>query len=327
MTTPDYDFTPDAVATAVVSKLSPKKYSTAEPEDYRYARKNLADMYGLGVADITWRVNSLAQLWADDHNGIYPSGSEMLQWDIARNSIGSLAAGYGQLPPSFTVVEPDGSWTRWNNDPVQGPTLGATQDTPDFEFLKTGVQSQHLAVIPSADLPAILAGLSPIGQPSGGGGGGGRDPLAFDRRQLAEDATNRWRGLLLEEPDDATLDSLVSDYIGKANAFWMQDAGRLDFDTFVVDQVRATDRHQTLYSKKPEFQSEDEYMGGFRQSVSQFGLGSSAELREVEAGATSGAGLSGFTERVSRTREARLAAGGGFSRQLANQMAQMGDLG
>jgi hypothetical protein len=187
------------------------------------------------------------------------------------------------------------------------------------------IQSFMGPIKPWADWQAIMQSMSPISQPSGGSGSGaGRTPAAFDRAQLTEEATNRWRGLLLEEPDEATLNSLVSDYIAQANAFWMQDGGRLDYDTFVVNRVRAQDRHGYLYEKKPEFQSEAEYMGGFRQTVGQFGLNDRATLRETEAGAHSGAGLAGFGERVSRTSEARLANTGTYSQQFAASMAQTG---
>ena len=148
--------------------------------------------------------------------------------------------------------------------------------------------------------------------------------MAFDRAQLAEQVTERWRSLLLEEPDQATIDSIVSDYISQANAFWMKEAGRLDLDTFIVNRVRATTRYTYLYEKKPDFQSEGEYMQGFKQTTARFGLGSTATLRETEAGAHSGVGLAGFGERVGRTREARLTNAGTYSQRFAASMAQSG---
>jgi len=302
------------------------KYSTSEVEDYGIVRRSFADMYGFTrVSDITWRINSLADVWKDEHNGVYPSSTDFLQWDIAHNSIATFAAGYSNLAPSFTITQPDGTWTRYHNDPVRGPLPSATQNTPDFEFLKTGVQGQHIDVIPEADLPAILAGLSPIAQPrSGSSGGVGRTERTFDRRQLEEAAMERWRGLLLEEPEDDELTTLVSDYIKNANAFWIRESGSLDFDTFVTDRIRQQERHSFLYSKKPGFQSEAEYMGGFRNTVSQFGLSSTGTLRELEAGASSGVGLAGFGERVERSREARTINQGSFSQRLAGSLAQTG---
>ncbi len=329
---PTWDYTNvEDVADAVVSRLKVTRYSTEEPEDYNFVRRSFADLYGFSrVSDLTPRVNALADLWKEEHNNVFPSATELYQWDVAHNSVASFAAGYSHLSPSFTIVQPEGTWTRYHNDPIRGPQAAANQDTPDHELLKTGVPSQHGDVIPEADLPNILAGLSPVRRTTGGGGGGSRvvrDPLVFDRRELESAALERWRGRLLEEPDDSDISQVVSDYIGKANAFWMQEAGRLDFDTFVVDRLESTDRSHFLYEKKPEFQSHEEYMGGFRSTVAQFGINKDATLREIEAGAHSGAGLEGFTERVSRTSEARLANAGAFSQQLANQLSQMGALG
>ena len=326
----EFNYTSDEVADKVVSRLKVTKYSTSEPEDYNFVRRSFADQYGFTrVSDLTPRVNSLAELWKKENNGVYPSATELYQWDVAHNSIGTFAAGYSRLSPSFTIVQPDGTWTRYHNDPIRGPSAAANQDTPDFELLKTGVRSQHGDVIPESDLQNILAGLSPISQPSGGGGGGGtaRDPLVFDRRQLESAALDRWRGRLLEEPEDDVISQVVSDYIGKANAFWMQESGRLDFDTFVVDRIEGTDRSHFLYERKPEFQSHEEYIGGFRSATAKFGINNTATLREIEAGAHAGVGAAGFQERVSKTREARNVDGGGFSRNLANQMAQMGAMG
>jgi hypothetical protein len=304
------------------------KYATARPEDYRHARKSFADQWDLTPSDLTFRINSLADLWKRE-NDIWPRGQELLEWDTAQNSIWTFATGFSQFDLFFGIEAPDGSKTFFTNDPVKGisqdrdifsqaPGVGAAGGDKAAEFIV------GRTVVSEADLPAILAGLSPIRQPSGGGGGVGRKARSFDRRQLSEAATNRWRGLLLEDPEDAVLDRLVSDYITEANAFWVRDSGSLDFDTFVTDRIRAQDRHAFLYGKKPEFQSEAEYMGGFRQTVGQFGLNSRGELRELEAGASSGVGLAGFGERVSRTREARLINQGSFSQRLAGSLANSG---
>ena len=300
------------------------QYSTARPEDYRFARKSFAAQFGVDVSDLTFRVNSLAALWWGQHNKVWPRSSELLQWDVAQNSIWTFATGFSQFDTFFGVQSPEGETTFFYNDPIRG----VTQDKNIFsaapglgdkaaEFIKSRT------VILEADIPAILAGLSPAKRPSGAGGAG-RTARTFDRRQLAEAATDRWRGLLREEAEDAELDSLVTGYIKEANAFWLRESGSLDFDTFVTDRIRTQDRHSFLYSKKPEFQSEAEYMGGFRQTVGQFGLSSRGELRELEAGASSGVGLAGFGERVSRTREARVINQGSFSQRLAGSLAASG---
>ena len=304
----------------------PGKYNAERREDFRFARKSFADQWDLTPSDLDFRINSLAELWRRE-NGVWPRSSELLQWETAQNSIWTYASGWSQFDMFFGIQSPEGETTFYFNDPVKGlsqdrdifsqaPGVGAAGGDKAAEFIA------RRTVIPEADIPAILAGLSPIREPSGRGVG--RKARTFDRRQLSEAATNRWRGLLLEEPEDAELDSLVSDYIAEANAFWVRDSGSLDFDTFVTDRIRTQDRHAFLYGKKPEFQSEAEYMGGFRQTVSQFGLSSAGELRELEAGASSGVGLAGFGERVSRTRESRLINQGSFSQRLAGSLAGSG---
>ena len=305
----------------ILTTPTPPKYATTRPEDYRFVRKSFADQWDLNVSDLTFRINSLAELWREDHGGVWPRGTDLLGWDVAQNSIWTFASGASNLPATITLINDDGSEQRWFNNPVRG--LIPVPAPIDAPFTEEALQARRGAVISAADLPSILAGLSPISQPRGGGGTG-RKARSFDRRQLSEAATNRWRGLLLEEPEDAELDSLVSDYITEANAFWVRDSGSLDFDTFVTDRIRTQDRHAFLYGKKPEFQSEAEYMGGFRQTVSQFGLSSAGELRELESGASSGVGLAGFGERVSRTRESRLINQGSFSQRLAGSLAGSG---
>ncbi len=300
---------------------STPKFSTVSPEDYRTTRSVFADRYGLNVSDVTYRVNTLAAQWFKD-KGSWPSASEMIGWDAANNAIASVALGYTTLGPSFGIRDDTGDTTYYYNDPVFGSM--PTDAAPDFELLRTGVPSARTSNVYNAkDLQTILAQQrSPRG-----GSGSGRAGRAFDKRQLSEALTNRWRGLLLEEPDDSTVSKIVNDYISQANSFWIREAGNLDFDTFIVDKIRTTQRHSDLYRRKPESQSEDEYMSGFQQTAQRFGMNTSATLREVEAGARSGAGLAGFSERVGNTREARLATDGGFSRQIANQMQQMGGLG
>ena len=319
----------DAVSRALTST---PKYSTERPEDYRAARKTFADQYNINVSDITWRVNTLAELWKDE-NGTWPRASEMLGWTTAQNSIYTYASGFSRFDYNFGITADDGTTNYWTNDPIRGLTPdpsplfavpGAAGGGPIGD--KGAMFIAGRDVFAEADLPAILSGFSPArGSGSGGGSGGvGRTPATFDRAQLAEEGTNRWRGLLLEEPTDAEVSSFVSDYITEANAFWMRDAGRLDYDTFITNRIRGQERHTFLYQKKPEFQNEAEYMGGFRQTTAQFGLSRATELREIESGASTGVGLAGFGERVGRSREARTINQGSYSQRFAANMAQSG---
>ena len=322
---------PEPVSVTIASQPS---FSTEERDQYRAVRDWAKDAYGFSsVADLDSRTK-----WAADkfyaENGRWPSATEMWAYQPFHDSLSLLASGGAYMERYFGIREP-GSTTRYfSNNTFEWTELNEA-DSRDAWFLMGGDKTENMMAagwtVPRYtpdQLADILGSLSPIsggvGGSGGGSGGAGRAALAFDRAQLAEEATNRWRGLLLEEPDQATLDSLVGDYISEANAFWMKEAGRLDYDTYVVDRVRSTDRHTFLYDKKPEFQSEAEYMGGFRQTVGQFGFNDRAALRETEAGAHSGVGLAGFGERVGRTSEARLASTGSYSQRFAQSMASSG---
>jgi len=312
-----FDATKEAFAT-------PSTYSSEQRDQYREAQRlavnQIDSQFGKGIvaADLNGRTN-----WAANHyritNGRWPTARELIAYGPYQDSLWTFASGATFFDPIFDIRNEDGSRTTYVNS---GLTWVALDDQGAYWEHENNRRLPEYTIDQVQD---ILQSLSPVSQPSGGSGsGGGRAPAAFDRAQLTEKATDRWRGLLLEEPDEATLTQLVSDYIAQANAFWMQDGGSLDFDTFVVNKVRAQDRHTFLYKKKPDFQSESEYMGGFRQTVSQFGMNDRAALRETEAGAHSGVGLAGFGERVEKTREARLINTGTYSQKFAASMAQTG---
>ena len=307
----------------------PVSYSTDFRDQYREVRSWARDAYGFSsVADLDSRTKWAAEKFKNER-GYWPSATELWSYSSYHETLNLLASGRAYMNPYFGIWNEDGSTTWVENTQFEWREA----DAQTAWFMSGGdlVQNQMTAgFMPdrftTEQLFLMTESMSPISGAggSGGSGGAGREPMAFDRAQLAEEATNRWRGLLLEEPDQATLDSIVGDYISEANAFWMKEAGRLDYDTFVVDRVRATNRHTSLYEKKPEFQSEAEYMGGFRQTVGQFGFNDRAALRETEAGAHSGAGLAGFGERVGRTAEARLASTGSYSQRFAASMADSG---
>lgn len=300
-------------------------YSSEQRDQYRVVRTWAKEAFGFGsVADVDSRTKWAADKFKDEF-GRYPSATELWSYQPYQDTLGLLASGGAYMEPYFGYVDENGG-TQW----VINNGLEWTQPSVGSLLAGTGAigsNLQNLTVHP--DLGAVLASLSPVstggrGGGSRGGGGAGRAEMVFDRAKLAEEVTNRWRGLLLEEPDDATRNKIVNGYITDANGFWMNEAGQLDFDTYVVDKIRAQDRYSFLYEKKPEFQSEAEYMSGFRQTVGQFGMNDRATLREVEAGAHSGAGLQGFGERVSRTAEVRASTGGSYSQRFASTMAQSG---
>ncbi len=306
----------------IVGDKGPPTYSSQRRDDFRQVRQVTKEDFNIPrVADLDSRVNIIAQRFKDANDGRWPSAFELLNYDPYQNSIQVYLSGWSGLPRVVGFRGEDGG-TQWAiNDPIDGPRL------PSIGSLLKGTGGfGNLEDKFIEDLPAVLASLSPIRQPTAGSGsrGAGRAPIVFDENQLADEANERWRGLLLETPDDSELDRLVQDYINDARAFWMKEGGRRDFDTFVVDRIRTTARHSFLYDRKPDFQSEAEYLGGFRQVAGGLGLNASATLREVEAGASTGVGLAGFGERLSGIREVRTANAGAFSQRIAASAGQMG---
>jgi hypothetical protein len=189
------------------------------------------------------------------------------------------------------------------------------QNTPRFES--------------EEELLEAAAGTSPGGGGGGGGGGGaaqGRIAMPFDVEQLKNSATEQWRALLRTEIPESELSKIVADYMDAANAFWIGEAGQLDFQTYILGRIKDTARYNMLYGDKPEFFTDAEWALRYDQAVAQFGINATAGERQVIAGMTSGAGVAGFTERVGRTAEARLAPGrsGNFSQRVASLRSQMG---
>lgn len=311
-------------------------WSSVDPSGWRNFQDYVKGSYGL-TNNTTYksRANKAAAEFYQ-REGRWPSASELAQDQTANRYVYNVAVGYSYLPPSFEV---DGA--IYYNDPYDGPVrIKALEDlnkglgpggidamATEGTRYASGAWRRPDAVYTRDQFLATINSLSPARSSGGGGGGGGRAARAYDRDQLIEAATDRWKGLMLEDPDAAAIGNIVDSFMAKGNSFWMSKGGNLDFDTFIVNKMRDTSRYKTLYRKMDEFQTEEEYMARYRGTVEQFGLNERATKRETEAGLTSGAGLAGFTDRVAKTREARLSNQGGFSQQLAASMSQMGAMG
>jgi hypothetical protein len=337
---------------------SPDVFTRDNYADERYSSYNQVvnwsqDTWGFSTrTEIKGRINDAAQRWFNS-KGFWPSATELFADDLFQRSMGVLASGTPYLLPPFFNM--DG--ILYVNDPITGPervgphhpafadsaeaarlggVLGSVDPGGPHDIARRGSRSGEslpgfqdlFANVPFTtreQVMELLVGARPRGGGGGGGGGGGRPDLVFDEAQLAEQARNIWRGLMLEEPGDVS--SLVSGYVKEANSFWRGQGGRLDFQTYITNQARDTGRYKNLYRKKPEFQSEAEYLGGFRQTAAGFGLSASETLRQVEAGATSGASLTGFSTRLERGRENQLNQQGTFSQRFANSINQLGAIG
>lgn len=244
--------------------------------------------------------------------GRWPSPAELIASDETANQMTWASQGLYLLPQVFGVRGPDGI-DYFTNDPkgglVQVDTSGGVSRT--FSFGNVPLFS-----------PGDIAGILGTNQSSGRGGGAGRAPAVFDRDQLIAEATELWRGRLLEEPDN--VGGLVDEYTQKANSFWMGQGGKLDFATFVLGRTEGTARYKTLYAKKPESLSHEQYLGQYVQAARGLGLRESATMREVEAGAASGASAAGFASRLETLPEVSAGNQGAFSQRFANHVAQLG---
>ncbi len=305
--------------TGLLKPFDSVTFSDVRRDQFRDVRQITKERFDLpNIADLDTRVNVIAGRFRDER-GHWPSSFELLNYEPYLNSIAVMRSGTPfALPPLFGIFDEGGTAQFFQNNSIDGPRV----ISPNIGRVLQG----DFPILTSEQVQNLLVDFQAIRQPSAGSGsrGAGRAAIVFDRAELTEGATERWRGMLLETPDDAAIASLVSDYTTDANAFWMREGGRRDFDTFVVDRIRQQTRYNYLYSKKPGFQSESEYLGGFRQVVAGTGINPQAGLREIEAGASSGAGLAGFGERVSRTREVQLTNVGGFGNQFAQTMAASG---
>lgn len=104
---------------------------------------------------------------------------------------------------------------------------------------------------------------------SGGGGAVGptEDEIRnmFDLDALATAATNIWRGLLLEEPEDSR--GLARAYVDSIVASGAEK--EIDFEQFIRTRVKDTARYASIYKRKPDSYSEEQFLQPYFQAASQ----------------------------------------------------------
>ncbi len=146
-----------------------------------------------------------------------------------------------------------------------------------------------------------------IGKPRGGSGRG-RPTAAqlrnmFDIDQLTEDANKMWGAYLLEDSKDAR--SIATEYVDAIVASGGEQ--ELDYQTFVLNKIRATNRHSLLYTNKPEGMDELQYVQPYAQAATSVIGGGGQTGRTANDVAASGAALgassSAFSSRLARTPE------------------------
>lgn len=158
---------------------------------------------------------------------------------------------------------------------------------------------------------------------SGGGGGGGTTrSVTFDRPKLVEQARDYWHGLLLDNPTDSTIEGVVDSYIADATAFYVNQGGQRDFQTFLLDRIRSQPRYNVIYRWKPDTVNESDYISAFAAPVQSLGLSPGRATEAVAAGAASGSSPAGTARAVTQSRNYQQRPG--FSQRLAQSVSSLG---
>lgn len=160
-----------------------------------------------------------------------------------------------------------------------------------------------------------------------GRGSIGRQPRAFDRREIVESIRSTWEGILREPADLAALEGLATDYINEAQAMWMGQGASMDLEAFLKEKLRAHARYRYLYEKLPAGMSEREYMARFDNTTAAFGLRETVARPAADQAAAKGIGQESFAQGLSKSRPVRRKGGGTFTQRFAQTLASMGGLG
>lgn len=308
----------------------PGSYSSADSYAFYQVRDFLQDSYDIGATSAGALVNQYG-LEFYNQRGRWPAAWEMMQYDDFNSAASRIPTGADFLPDYF---EMDGMF--FANTPDVGPLPVPGYD-PEMAFIR---QAQNLEQIPGMSMDylnrvgnfvprmsqdqvlSILNIRAPSARGRGGGGGGGRRDPVFDKATIAESIRDLWRFYLKEEPEDR-LDGIVNDYVRDATAFARQ-GGSLGLEAWTKGKLREEERYGLLYKNKPEHVDEAQWLGRYEQVAMTAGLRDMSVLRELERGASQGIGLAGFQQQVQRSPEVR--AQGGFSRSLANTVAELGTM-
>ena len=289
---------------------------------YEGAQDFLRTFFGVQEGPGGLYINAYAENWRMENGGKWPTMDDLTGSSEFIQGATKIPTGAAYLPLTFWAPHPEtGVMTLYDNHSYTGPV------PVEFDFTTPGHSASpsgysNLPILPAGYLERVLE-LGGVTAPPTRPGGGSRGPV-FDRDLVIENINNVWRNLLIEEPGDTG--TLADQYITQATGFARQ-GGSLNLETWIRKQVRDTRRYQTLYGKKPESMSEDQYIGQYRQSVGQLGINERQATKQIEAGLKSGAGVAGFTERVASTGQARLANQGTWSQRFAQSIQSMGAAG
>jgi hypothetical protein len=179
---------------------------------------------------------------------------------------------------------------------------------------------QKYGAVPEFDLNAAVQ--QAFTQTGGGGGGGTTRSVTFDRDKLIEQATDYWHSLLLDHPDDTTISSVVDSYIKDATAFYVNQGGQRDFQTFLLGRIREQPRYNLIYKWKPDEVGESDFIQAFASPIANLGLSPGRTTEAVAAGAASGSSPVGAQRQVTMGR--LFSQRPGFSQQLASTIQSLG---
>lgn len=186
-------------------------------------------------------------------------------------------------------------------------------------FKNTPPESE--TVLPHFSLDDI-AGLMAAPAPTGGGGGTART-IEFDEANLTEQASNVWADWYLSDAPAGKISDIVDRFMNDARSFWVGKGGKLDFGTFVRDELRKQSQYSTFFRHKAPDMSEEQHVAQFSQPIRQGStLNPTAATAESIAAVQSGAGPQDQLARVQRTREAQVE--GSFASRFAQTIAGLG---
>ena len=141
------------------------------------------------------------------------------------------------------------------------PTTGGleTLGKAAFAWLTSMDDSNTLKWSFVADSYKARAGQGPRGSGSGRKGPSMAD---FDLDAMAENVSSMWRALLLDDTKNAR--GIATEY---ARAIIKNPNQELDFEQFVLNKIRATSRHKSIYRNKPEHLDERGFLNRYQQSA------------------------------------------------------------
>jgi hypothetical protein len=298
-------------------------WASDNPFDYAQTKDLLTSAYGI-ESDLADNIaQDLAQDFFDTF-GHWPSYAELAAWEKTQARGTYYGNQFYRLPPMFGVDNEDGTYNWFAN--ADGELTEITVTDPAFRPQfggSTAAVGGTTSILTRGEIAAVL-GAGRRGRGGGGGGGGGGRGPVFDRAQLRDAATEIWRALLIEEPDN--LDSLVDSFISSATSFARQ-GGVLNFETFIRNAALATPRAKMIYARKPESVAHESYLAAYATAVRNLGLRESRTADLAVAGAAAGSGSGAFQEQITRLTEFQAANQGQFSQRFANTIRQLGVLG